>query len=227
MLENKIQTPPVLIEDLGTMFANDTSKKKRRHGLYKCSCGTEFKAITYNVKKCLTKSCGCHRKNVSSKLSSKVNIKHNLSYHRLYNTWCDIIKRTTNVKHIRFSSYGGRGIKVCERWLNIENFIEDMYPSYQEGLSIDRIDNDGNYEPSNCRWATKSTQAINKRLIYANNTSGYRGAYFRPKTNQWVASIIINSKSVYLGIFNTSIEAGKAYDSYVINNQLEYPTNFK
>ena len=79
-----------------------------------------------------------------------------------YRTWRHMISRCTNLRCINYPSYGGRGISVCDRWKSFENFLEDMgeRPEYQ---SIDRIDSDGNYEPSNCRWATSSEQRLNRR----------------------------------------------------------------
>jgi len=135
------------------------------------------------------------------------------------------MQRTTNQKNKVFASYGGRGIIVCERWLSIDNFIEDMYPTFKEGLSIDRIDNNGNYEPSNCRWATKSTQVQNTRIIMSTNKSGYRGVSRHKRDKKWLARIGINGKQKHLGRFNTAIEAAKAYDSYVIDNGLEHTIN--
>ena len=83
--------------------------------------------------------------------------------HKLYATWNNLKQRCYNKNNPSYIHYGGRGIKVCDRWLkSLENFIQDM-GERPEGTSIDRINNDGNYEPSNCRWATKSQQQINKR----------------------------------------------------------------
>lgn len=85
------------------------------------------------------------------------------SKHPLYTRWAGMIHRCNNVKNKR---YGGRGISVCERWLIFENFIEDMMPTFKSKLSLDRIDNNGNYEKSNCRWTNREIQNMNTQRSF-------------------------------------------------------------
>lgn len=216
-MKNKTFEKPILLEDLGMKFPTENSNKKRRYGLFKCFCGNEFEAQIAHVKNGNTKSCGC--------LINQDKITHGLKGHRLYTTWNTMMYRCYNPKNKNYIEYGGRGITVCDRWHSIENFIQDMFPSYIEGLTLDRIDVDGNYEPNNCRWATKSVQARNTRLLREDNKSGFRGVCWHKATGKWVATIVVDSKKIHLGYFNTAIEGAIAYNNYVIKNNLEHTLN--
>lgn len=216
MLENQTPPPLLLIEDIGMMFPTESSKRKSRYGIYLCHCGKHFESITVTVKNGNTKSCGCYNKRRTT---------HMLSKHRLYQTWFNMVGRTSNPDHISFKYYGHVGVTVCDRWLNVENFIEDMYPSFIEGLTLDRIDNNKGYFPDNCRWASQSIQSRNTKKIRSNNTSGYRGVSFYKANSKWISSLGIDGKDKHIGYFKTAIEAAKAYDKYVIDNNLEHTIN--
>lgn len=219
MEENKV---PKLIRDVGMMFPTENSKKKRRYGLYECPfCGNEFEAQTDNIKSEKQKSCGC------SKRENSGPIKHGLSNHPLFGIWSAMISRCGSPKNKAFKYYGGRGITVCERWKNPINFIEDMFPSFEEGLTLDRINVDGNYEPDNCRWVDRNTQAQNTRKIMITNTSGYRGVCWHKKYNKWQVRIAVNNKNKHLGCFTNPEEAARVYDQYVIDNNLSHTKNFE
>lgn len=141
--------------------------------------------------------------------TGKFAASHNRSYHPLYNIWSGIIDRCNNQKNAAFCRYGGRGIKVCERWLNIENFIADMDNRPSQEHTIDRINNDGDYEPSNCRWATKREQALNRRKRMDTTKSGITGVYQR-ENGRWRAMIGHKGKLIRLGDFAEKDDAIKA-----------------
>ena len=225
MLKTITPSTPMLIEDLGMQFATEKSKNKFRRGIFKCSCGNQFNAVIAQIKNGGIKSCGCYKIQRTIETNIKNKTIHGLRGNPIYGTWVMMLYRTNNKNSRCFNNYGGRGITVCERWKNPANFIEDMYPTYKEGLTIDRIDVNGNYEHSNCRWADIYTQAQNKRAIQHNNTSGYRGASWSKIHNIWLARISIEGSRKVLGYFKTALEAAKAYDNYVINNNLEHPIN--
>ena len=218
---NLVDFKPNLIKDLGMMFPNENSKYKVRYGIYKCGfCGSEFKSILDSVKRGKTKSCGCYQK----RRMSETHKTHGLGYTKLYKVWAGIKKRTLNPKNKQYNDYGGRGITICEEWKNdpIAFYNWAISNGYEEnkGLSIDRIDNDGNYCPENCRWTTRVIQARNTR-IPKNNTSGYKGVSFVKDRNKYNSCICVNKNEVFLGSFPTAVEAGIAYNNYIIENNLE------
>lgn len=141
-----------------------------RHGisvwLCRCACGQVRRIPTSNLRTGASVSCGCYRNDVNK--ASKATHGHCRSadgrtiLSSTYITWVNMHQRCTNPKRRGFKDYGGRGITVCERWQKFENFLADM-GERPPGLSIDRVNNDGNYEPGNCRWATRVEQNRNQR----------------------------------------------------------------
>lgn len=130
----------------------------------RCDCGNTKVAKGALLVQGQTRSCGCLASETTA-ARNKANIKHGASYTSEYRTWCGMKDRCMNPKNPKFAIYGGRGIKVCDRWLHsFEAFLADMGRKSSADLSLDRYPNgDGNYEPGNCRWATDSQQNSNRR----------------------------------------------------------------
>lgn len=146
--------------------------KKCTYWLCICDCGN-LKIIKYiHLTSGHTKSCGCLQKEIVYKQSTK----HGLEGTRLYNTYYNMRSRCYNKNNKEYKNYGGRGITICDEWLNdfMAFYNWSINNHYQENLTIDRIDNDVGYSPSNCRWVNNTSQQRNKRnnnIITINNES--------------------------------------------------------
>lgn len=173
-----------------------------------CSCGNTKTIRGPDLRNGRTKSCGCLRNKVTVARSTT----HNLRYHPLYDIWKGITQRTMNTKCISYKNYGAKGVKLCDRWKVLENFVVDMYPSYQDGLSINRIDPCGNYCKENCNWATWSEQGHFKRKKEG-CSSEYYGVYLHKKSGKFMARITANKNVEYIGAFLNEVVAATAYDN--------------
>lgn len=153
--------------------------------LFRCDCGKEI-VLERNGK---AKSCGCLHKETCGNLFRK----HGYRNHSLYKKWTSMKERCYNKKEKSYKNYGGRGIKICGEWRNsfLSFYNWAMENGYKENLTIDRIDNNGNYEPSNCRWVDCKTQANNRRnsinITYNGETKTLK---------QWCDSLKLNYQLV-------------------------------
>jgi hypothetical protein len=151
-----------IIEEVKPLY--DKRNKMVRIVKCECECGNKSNYRLADIKRGMTKSCGCLHIELSTTRSIKRLTTHNKSNINEYKTWGNIKTRCYNKNREEYKNYGGRGITVCDRWLSsFENFYKDMGHKPTPSHSIDRINVNGNYEPDNCKWSTRKEQANNKR----------------------------------------------------------------
>lgn len=206
-----------LIKHLGTK--KDKKGKSRKYSFVKCiKCGEEKEILTQNYN--LNPSAVC--KNCRKKSYPK----HGESFTKIYRAWADMKTRCNCISNKFYKNYGGRGIKVCDDWMDYENFRDwAIINGHSEDLSLDRIDCNGNYEPLNCRWTDNETQARNKSGKMSTNSSGFIGVYWSKRDKKWQSRIVVSGKYIYLGVFEDKKQAALERDRYVIENNLEHTLN--
>lgn len=175
---------------------------KHKHPMWscRCDCGNESVISGNSLRVGNSKSCGC--------LNMDTRTIHGERYSMTYETWVSMLQRCLNPKAAHYGYYGGRGIKVCDSWLDFKNFYVDM-GERPKNKTLDRINVNGDYELSNCRWATHVEQSRNKR-IRKDNTSGYAGVYWYKRYCKWQAIIYVNKKKKNLGYFEDKEKAIEA-----------------
>ena len=170
-----------------------------------CGCGNTCVVKLINLRIGKTRSCGC--------LAYANRRTHGMTGTPTYTVWVSMIGRCENPKNSSYPNYGGRGIKVCERWRTADNFFADMGPRPSSKHEINRIDNDGDYEPGNVEWTKDGAAQVRNRRKQKNATSRFRGVSWRIDLGKWLARISLKGKVRYLGSFPDEEEAARAYDA--------------
>lgn len=217
-----------IVEDLGMLYP--VAKKKRHFAIYECPyCQKHFKAAVKDVERHKRISCGCSVKH------GGFNAIHGLSYTKIYKVWKSMVYRCGDTKNERNrKNYVERGITVCNEWADdcVAFNRWALSNGYEEGLELDRENNNKGYSPENCRWVTKSVNMQNRQLLQENNTSGYRCVFYspimrtgKPDKKPWFSRVYFNKKKYYLGKFKTAQDAAIAYNQFVIKHGTEQPLN--
>lgn len=177
-------------------YSHRQEKKKTRGArhCWRCRCSCDQHTIKPIAEIYLlngeSKSCGCWR--------GEFAVKHGMSWgenkHRLYSTWMSMRARCCHSKNANYKRYGARGIKLDDAWMDFSVFVKDMFPSWKEGMTLDRINNNGPYSKENCRWATKSEQMNNMR---GNRMVKHQGIEISAKKLQEMCPFLISPGTVY------------------------------
>ena len=184
-----------------TVVGKSFIKKGRTYTPCQCECGL-FKDVREDALKSSERiSCGCFR---IERLREAI-VTHGKTKTKAYGTWEGMMQRCNNPNSEGYANYGGRGIKICCGWLDFENFFNDM-GERPEGMSLERLDVNGDYYKENCCWADASTQGFNQRKS-SNNSSGKTGVSWSKERHKWEAYIMKDRKKINLGRFEAKEDA--------------------
>lgn len=196
---------------IGRLLVIEESKERtkcnKKRFLCRCDCGNLKTIQSNHLLVGATNSCGC--------LSKEAVTTHGRSKDKIYSVWEGIKGRCLNKNNKYYWNYGGRGIGVCDEWLEFENFYKDMGEIPVKNYEIDRIDNNKGYSKENCRWVEKSVNQHNRNSL-KNSSSKYKGVLYYKAYKKWSANIFKKGKNYFLGYFETQEEAAIAYNNKAV-----------
>jgi hypothetical protein len=199
MSRHAIDLSGKVFSKLTVVRRSDLVLKSSRHATWECvcECGNRSVVPSSRLIKGDTTSCGCYGRT----RIGDMNKTHGMTSTSMFAIWSGMLGRCSNHKSKDFPRYGGRGIQVCERWKSFDNFYADM-GDRPKGKTLDRINNSGNYEPGNCRWASASEQATNRRSTHYVSLNGET-----LPLSEWAAKLDINPKTI-----STRLHRGWSYE---------------
>ncbi len=210
--------------------------RKRKHFECVCECGNKCSPLCFSVLSGSASSCGCYFQEVSKVsrcLKDYDEGEEMFTSRPIYTVWQNMKARCSRKSHPSYKDYGARGIDFPEHWASFLGFYEDMSEGYEQGLELDRIDNDKGYSKENCRWTSHKINTWNTRSN-TGSSSKYKGVHYDKRSNKWCADIKHNDIRYRLGCFNIELEAARAYDAkcielrgeYAYTNQQQFPEDF-
>lgn len=224
--KKRIYSKGSILGNHGVIFVKEVASKEQKNGketrraLFQCHCGKEFITNINQVIRGGTKSCGCK----TTEYIRMAVTKHGLYQHPLYKIWMEIKERVLNNKNKGYKNYGGRGITMFPPWINdfplFLDYVSALPCFLEKKYTLDRINNDGNYEPGNLRWTTRHIQSVNKRPRKP-SSSGYTDVYkVSPRGNKWYVSVSVNGQKHILRGFLTPEQAVIARNKFIEENHL-------
>lgn len=217
-----MQALDITNQTFGRLTAITKTQNYPAKWLCKCICGNTKEILQGALRSGVTKSCGC----LKIELLNERKIKHGDTGKSLHNVWIAMRQRCSNPNNAAYSLYGGRGIQVCPEWNDYTLFKEwALNNAYEEGLYLDKINNDLGYFPENCRWVTSQTNSRNIRKN-PNSSSKYKGIHYNKRRSAWTASITVANRKKWIGDFKNEQDAVNARKQYIKDNKLiGFPEN--
>lgn len=213
-----------------TVLSQVKSNSSGRRWLCQCECGNKTEVLTSNLTSGQVKSCGCLAKEIHSRRMKSIATHHGLSRTRIYGTWRDMKQRCNNPKSVPYPYYGAKGIKVCDEWNGKgESGFLPFYEwaksnGYDDTLTLDRINPDLGYSPSNCRWVDWYEQNVHLTKS-PSISSGYYGVSKHTNHSSYYGRVKVYGKCTCTGSANNALDAAIMRDKYILEHHLHNKLN--